>query len=258
MNRRAFSNPLRAAWRLLAVLAVTLYYIVCFQAGRLFRRDSHERPLRYTQNWARSLARIMGMQITVRGEPPRRASLLTPNHMGYCDIIALASRIQTFFVAKAEIASWPLIGYIFRETEHIIVNREDTRALPETIAEISARLKASHAVCVFLEGTSSGGECVLPFIPPLIQAALEAAADIIPVGVRWKPTDPRIDVAEDIAYWKDHSFGPHAWRLLGFRRLEVEISFGEPITPAGLSRGELAEMAHSSVAELTGLETSTG
>ena len=256
MSQRAFSNPLRALWRLVAALAVTLYYIVRFHLTAIFRRGDasrHERSLWYTQHWARRLAWIMGLRISIKGEPPRQASLLTPNHMGYCDIIALASNIRTFFVAKAEIASWPLIGYIFRKSDHIIVSREDPRVLPDTIAEVRGRLEARHSVCVFLEGTSTGGDGVLPFMPPLTQAARAAAVDIVPVGVRWTPSDARIEVAEDIAYWKDHSFGPHAWRLLGFKRLEGEIAFGEPIGSDGRSRVELAEAARSRVVELAGL-----
>ena len=256
-RRRALSNPLRSLWHLLAVSLVSLYFFLSYHLTRLFLPkgiSTLPRSLRYTHRWTRGLLRVLGWKIKVEGNPPPRGSLLVPNHMGHADIVAISSAIPTFFVAKAEVAGWPIVGYMFRKTEHIIVTREGTKELPETINEIQKRLEAGFNVCVFLEGTSTGGDRVLPFFPALTQPAIAAAAPLVPMAIRWRPRNPRIDVSEDIAYWKeDHVFAPHAWRLMGFKGIEVEVTFGDPILPQGHRRGELAEEAHRRVLELTGL-----
>jgi len=256
-GRRAFSNPLRALWRLLAVSLVSFYFFLSYHLTRPFLPkgvSTLPRSLRYTHRWTRGLLRVLGWKVKVEGNPPAPGSLLAPNHMGHADIVAISSAIPTFFVAKAEVAGWPVVGYMFRKAEHIIVTREGTRELPATIGEIQKRLEDGFNVCVFLEGTSTGGDRVLPFFPALTQPAIAAAAPLVPMAIRWQPRAPRIDVSEDIAYWKEnHVFAPHAWRLMGFKGIEVKVTFGDPILPQGHKRAELAEEAHRRVLELTGL-----
>ena len=256
-ERRAFSNPLRALWRLLAVSLVSFYFFLSYHLTRPFLPkgvSTLPRSLRYTHRWTRGLLRVLGWKVRVEGNPPPQGSLLAPNHMGHADIVAISSAIPTFFVAKAEVAGWPVVGYLFRKAEHIIVTREGSRELPATIGEIQKRLEAGFNVCIFLEGTSTGGDRVLPFFPALAQPAIAAGAPLVPMAIRWRPRDRRIDVSEDIAYWKEeHVFAPHAWRLIGFKGIEVEVAFGDPILPQGRKRGELAEQARRRVLELTGL-----
>jgi 1-acyl-sn-glycerol-3-phosphate acyltransferase len=251
----AYSNPLRALWRLAAITLVILFYYLHYHLTRHWipkGADTFLRSLRYTHSWARKVCRIMGIRTKVSGELPEAGSMLTPNHLGYADILAIAAAIPTFFVAKSEIAGWPGIGYIFRKTEHIIVHREDAKELPGTIREMGRRLQAGHNVCVFLEGTSTGGDAVLPFLPSLTQAAISTCSPLAPMAVRWRPRNRRIDVSEDIAYWKDHVFASHAWRLLGLKGLEVEIRFGKALPTRERKRRELAEAARSEVMRLCG------
>lgn len=258
---RAGSNPIRAAWRLAYLLAGTFGFVVAWLVVRPPASNPPARLVaarRWTSRWLAHCARSLGLRVIATGNRPPDGSLIAPNHLGYADVVALGSVLPCFFVAKIDVESWPLVGYLFKTSHNIGVPRVRAKALVETTRRITERLRAGHSVCVFLEGTSSGGGTLLPFYPPLVQPAIDAGAPVVPVALHWRPTSPAIDVAEDIAYWKDHTFGPHAWRLLGLKGICVEIEFGEPILPAHHTRKSLAERAHAEVARLCGYSATAG
>lgn len=187
------------------------------------------------------LRRASGFQVRLRGSAPPDGALLAPNHTGYADILALGSCVPVFFVPKAEIASWPVIGALVRMAGNVMTVRKASRALSSAAQGIAQRLRCGCSVCVFLEGTSSGGDGVLPFRSSFLQPAIDTGAPIVPVAIRWASADPDVVPSEDIAYWKNHTFGPHFLRFLGLRDVYAEITFGPAILPqAGQSRKELA------------------
>lgn len=250
------SNRFLASMRLVGIAAWTLLIFPFFLLGQTLRGET---PRRYpnstwwSQFWLGPCRRMLGVRVHVEGSPPPEGCLLASNHTGYLDIIVLASLLRCFFVGKAEIATWPFMGVLYRKTDQIIVSRKRGRDLVETISRVSERLNAGQSVCVFLEGTSTGNDLLLPFYAPLVQPALDSGALVAPIGIRWRPRNPRLRVAEDIAYWGGHHMGHHAWRLLGLRGLDVHVRYGEPVSPEGHSRKSLAAELERRIAELTDL-----
>jgi len=230
-------------------IMICLWSVVC-----LAQRDEErvtKLALVWTRWWLRRCTQLMGVRVTVTGPLPPAGSLIAPNHLGYADIFAVGASVPCFFVAKSDVATWPLIGYVFRKSRQIAVSRtRSTKALKETLQTVSDRLRAGYSVCVFLEGTSSGGETVLPFHGALLQPALDVRAPIVPAAIRWSADDSRIDVREDVAYWKDHTFVPHMFRLLGLRGVHADIRFGESMKTGSLSRNETADALHDAVSQL--------
>lgn len=198
----------------------------------------------WTNHWAKALCASVGIDVRTEGNLPSGGCLLTPNHIGYCDILALAHTLPTVFVAKSEIASWPVIGRLFEAAGHISVARGNRRSLPQTCRDIASFLGADQKVCVFLEGTSTGGDAVRPFHSSLVQAAIDTQTPLVPVAIRWSALQPGVRIDEDVAYWKDHAFVPHLWRFLGLRGIAAVVRFGAPIESSGRNRKELAAEAH--------------
>ncbi|GMW02050.1 MAG: hypothetical protein AMXMBFR84_31860 [Candidatus Hydrogenedentota bacterium] len=251
--RRAWSNPFRAAWRTLAILLACAFFYTVWHCRILFVRDRarmHALCTIWTRRWAAVLRRCAGIRVSVAGPIPPNGVMIAPNHSGYLDVLAIGSIVPCFFVAKADVESWPIVGSLFRVSGHISVSRKRSKALADVTEAIEERLREGQSVCVFLEGTSTGNDRVLPFYPPLVEPAIRAEANIVPLGIRWRADDPRIDVAEDVAYWKDHTFGPHAWRVLGLREIEAELSFGDPVFTTTSERKKLAHHCGLSTAFL--------
>ncbi len=252
--RRAVPSPIVASLRFIAFLGCTAWALSGVLIGRFLARTVNAKRFAatyWTRQWFLGGRHVLGMKVRVSGPMPPPGVLLAPNHAGYIDMIALGSIVNTFFVAKLEIESWPVIGYLLRVSETVGVPRSKTRGLIVAIEGVAERLRGGHRVCVFLESTTTGGEELLPFRGAMLQAALDANAPIVPVGIQYRLTRPDMDFAEDVAYWKtDHVFGPHFWRLIGLGNLDAEIVFGEPILPATQDRAALADQIRERVIEL--------
>src|SRR5712691_9653341 len=108
----------RAFFRMLALCGVTAGYYLRWLAGAPFVFASNSRARNWQnrnfRGWARTSARVMAMTINVRNEPPSAPFLLVSNHLSYVDVIVLGSQANCAFVAKSEVASWPIIGLICR------------------------------------------------------------------------------------------------------------------------------------------------
>ncbi len=248
----ARASASRAAVRVALICVVTTAYYWAFLIHRLAAADKvrrYEAALYWSQKWAQAFGRIASLQVVVRGSPPPAGTLLCPNHLGYADVLAIAASTRCFFVSRADAADWPLVGPLVRSSEQILVSRKRDRGLGATAKQMADRLAAGLSVCVFLEGTSTGGDTILPFLPALLQPAIDCRARVAPVALRWSSPDPAVVVSEDVAYWKDHRFPAHFWRLMGLKGTRVEVVFGEAHFP-GLDRKRLAARLHQQVNQL--------
>ncbi len=181
---------------------------------------------RFTPLWAQMVLHQMGIRVRCIGPRPPEGALLAPNHSSYLDIPVLASQTPCLFLSKAEIADWPVFGSLMRSSSHLHFARRSPRELRAAIDAVSSKLASGARVCVFLEGTTHG-KGMLPFRSSFLAATQASNAQVVPVGIRYH-VPPGVDFAEDVAYWKDHQIGAHAWRLLGLRGIEAEVRFGEP------------------------------
>ena len=204
----------------------------------------------------RIVCALVGVRVTQHGrEAPERPLLLTANHLSWLDIPVLGSCIPLSFVAKSEVASWPLFGTFARLQRSVFVDRQRRSATGKTMSEIARRLTDGDAMVLFAEGTSSDGATVLPFRTALIGAAQAALAGngngegtqtvwvqplaIVYTRIQGVPLDRRTRPL--IAWYGDMDLAPHLWRLLKEGAVDVEVIWGEPVAVApGTDRKTLA------------------
>src|SRR5438128_9577779 len=155
---------LRATVRLLALSGVMAGYYLRWLAGLPFVFASPEFARSWRKRnfggWARASARILGLRINVRNAPPASPFLLVSNHLSYVDIIVLESQVDCAFIAKSEVASWPIIGFICRTLNTIFIDRRKKRDVLKAMAKAEATLNRGLGVVLFAEGTSTAGHMV--------------------------------------------------------------------------------------------------
>lgn len=203
---------------------------------------------RVQQVWARGLCRILCVRVRVHGEPPRGAFLLVANHLSYVDILVLGGLFPCTFVAKAEIARWPVLGLLARASGTLFVERENKRALRSVNRRLVARLEQGQGLVLFPEGTSTAGERVLPFRPALLEPAAALGLPVRYAALRYATPPGERAPAEVVCWWGDMTFGAHVLELLRLAHVEAFVHFGpEPI--ADPDRKTLAARLWAAVAE---------
>ena len=141
---------------------------------------------------ARWLLRCCGIRVRVidrRGAAEGATSgsglLVVAGHIGWADVLALATVSPMGFVARADLVAWPVLGRVARLMRVIPIERERLRQLPEVIAATSARLAAGERVGVFPEGTTWCGRAHGRLRPALFQAAVDTATPVQPIRLRY-------------------------------------------------------------------------
>ncbi|HTJ94174.1 MAG TPA: lysophospholipid acyltransferase family protein, partial [Pararobbsia sp.] len=154
-------------------------------AATIFQRADAAKKQAMIRLWSRQLLDLCGMKIVVHGDERTidKGALVVGNHVSWIDIYVVNAWRPTPFVAKAEIAKWPVIGWLAKTIDTIFIEREkrgDARRIMHHLAE---QMSAGKNVFVFPEGTTGDGQALLPFHSNLFQAAVSAGAPVQPVAM---------------------------------------------------------------------------
>ncbi len=227
-------SPFRAMGRFVIYLSLTFALMpVQLIALRFNRKLSISLPMFYH----RCCCWIMGLQVVSHGKiSTARPTLFISNHCSYIDITVLASQLPASFVAKSEVADWPLFGMLARLQRTVFVERRVSRAAFHR-DEMRLRLEQGENLIMFPEGTSSDGNRVLPFKSALFSVAQQnldgkelvvqpvsiayTRLDGMPIGRMLKPY---------FAWYGDMEMAPHMWILFGLGICRVEVIFHAPVT----------------------------
>lgn len=191
-------------------------------------------------------AKWMGVRINLHGEIPSRG-LIVANHVSYVDIVALSAATACAFVSKMEVASWPLFGLYAKCGATIFVDRERRGAVAGVAEEMRSRLDAGVPLTLFPEGTSTGGDDVLPFRSSLFEPVVELGCPVTACALRYSL--PGGSVADEVAYWRDMTLAPHLLNLLSETGVTLDIHFGPSSRRTG-DRKTLARDLHAEVRTL--------
>jgi 1-acyl-sn-glycerol-3-phosphate acyltransferase len=236
----------------LSAMAVTLALLL---PAHLLTARGSTKPSSVARLFVRIARRLLGLRVTVGGAAPAGSGgvLYVSNHVSWADIFVLGSVLPASFVAKADVAVWPVLGWLVRQHGTIFVDRTRRSRAGEQSDSIAKRLKDGDSVLLFPEGTSSDGQGVLPFRSALFASAVAAGARVQPVTVAWIKVGRRPVVEANrrtIAWIDDMELVPHIWALLRGGGAEARIVC-HPVLAAG-DRRTLARASQGLVTQ--GLE----
>jgi 1-acyl-sn-glycerol-3-phosphate acyltransferase len=195
-------------------------------------------PLPVCRWYFATATRVMGIRVIVRGEQSAaKSKLAVANHISYLDIFVLGGLIKGSFVAKAEIANWPVFGTMGKVGHTVFVDRKRT-ATGVARDGIQERLDAGHTLIMFPESTSHDGNRVRPFKSALFTVAERRTRDGQPVTVqpvsiaytRLNGLPLGIGWRSFFAWYGDMDLMPHVWQAMRLGRLTAEVTFHPPVT----------------------------
>ena len=192
----------------------------------LLRKDTSRWRARTLTGWARHTARLLGMRVQVKGAPPDPPFFLVTNHLGYVDILVLASQAPCTFIAKAEVARWPVFGALCRSVNTLFIERGSKRDIPHVVEEIEGVLGRGVGVVLFPEATSSAGATVLPFRPSLLEAAARARMPVSYATLTYRTPPDAPPAHLSVCWWGEMTLLRHIQGLLRLRRFDATVTFG--------------------------------
>ena len=206
--------------------------------------DAHARRARI-RSWSRRLLHLMSIDIRMTGTLGHPNVIVVANHVSWLDIFALHAAGPVRFIAKAEIARWPVLGRLVAGVGTLFIERERRHDTHRVNQEVAKALAAGDIVAVFPEGTTTDGSTLLPFKGSLLQPIVDAAGSVQPVAIRYRTPDGARSTAP--AYDEGVTFVASFWRLCGEARLVVDIVAGTPLPATGKHRRELAREAEETI-----------
>src|SRR6184192_3232697 len=156
--RQSISTALLGIWRAFAVVFFSLCALVENAIAIPFfsgARRLHARAL-WLHRWSRFACRVLGIRIRTHGSMPS-SGLLVSNHLSYLDIVVLSSIRPCVFVAKRDVARWPLFGWLAHAAGTIFVDRERRFSSRKAVEVVRQAIGTGSVVVLFPEGTSSDG-----------------------------------------------------------------------------------------------------
>jgi len=214
---------LRAARRTIQVFGASGGVTAIYALVGLANGFDQAAAARWTRRWAAALTRGFDLRVQVTGAPPEGGALVVSNHRSYVDIIALGSLVEACFIAKAEIARWPLLGPTFRVSSTIFVDRGAPDSGRRVRDQVTDRLGRGLSIINFSEGTTHGGTGLLPFKPGLYHTVRGMDIPIVPTTVTYSGMEERVE------WIGDDTFLDHFLRLAGHSNGTAHVHFGKPL-----------------------------
>lgn len=198
---------------------------------------------------SRRVLRVFVSRVEAAGSPPK-SGLLVCNHLSYLDILLLASLTPAVFVSKHEVRHWPVLGWLARLAGTIFVRRERRGDVGQITQAIRGVLHQGQLVALFPEGTTSNGKQVLPFKSSLLEPATGGDPELFAGHIGYAVSEGSVE--NDVCYWGDMTFFPHAMKLLTKPRVVARVRFSR-VQSRNNDRKALARDLHAEVLRLEAL-----
>lgn len=233
------------AWRWLRfALHLAQGLLIVFTLYPLTRPDTHRR---FRQRWSRRLLTVLGVELHPAGQAVEPGCLLVANHVSWLDIFVINALAPSAFVSKAEVRTWPFIGWLAARNETVFLRRGSRGHALVINAEIGAMLDAGRNVTVFPEGTTTDGSHVLHFHAALLQPAIASGHAVQPLAISYHGPDGRRSRAA--AYDGDLSLGQCIANIIAAPRLVARTHPTTPLDTTERSRKEIAALARDTIIE---------
>ena len=202
---------------------------------------------RLTRRWSRKLLGLCRIKIEqMPGAPVLDHALIVANHVSWLDIFVINALHPCRFVAKAEIRSWPVLGWLAAGAGTVFIARGNRRELRHIFKGLVTVLQEGQRVAFFPEGTTSRQGEVLPFHANLFEAAIDAKVAVQPYALSYVDAAGAFHPAVD--YVGDTSFVDSLFTILEAPPVIARLQALAPIEAGGAHRRELAQAAQGAVA----------
>ena len=186
----------------------------------LYKDPNNPVNTRYVQYFCRRLCEVFNIEVQVHGAIPREPALWVSNHISWLDVAVLGSGARIFFLAKAEVEKWPILGNLAKGGGTLFIKRGsgDSIRIREQITEF---LKQDIPVLFFPEATTTDGTKVKKVHGRLLGAAIEAQRPVQICVICYVNQNGELDMVAP--FIGEMSFAEHVQRVLEMPRVTAHL-----------------------------------
>ena len=198
------------------------------------------------QLWSQQLLGIVGVRVKMNLTSMPGGTVVVSNHISWLDIFVINSLAPCRFVAKSDIRSWPLLGWMAEQAGTIYISRGSKADVKRIYQYLIDQIEAGERVAFFPEGTTARQGEVLPFHANLFEAAIHAKVPVQPFALRYLDQEGALHAA--VEFIGDMTFAASLVNILMAGEIIVELQGLDFIGSDGAHRRELAAASRKAVA----------
>lgn len=203
------------------------------------------------KKWSAALLGILQVEVDIRNEAGASTqALIVSNHISWLDIFVINSLQPCRFVAKADIRSWPALGWLCEKSGTIFIARGKQREVRRVYEGLVTSIRAGERIAFFPEGTTAAQGTLLPFHPNLFEAAIEAGVPVQPYALRYLDEQGNLHAAAD--FIGDMTFVDSMLLIMKTRKMTAQLILLPTIATTGAHRRDLSLQARQAIADKLG------
>jgi len=169
---------------------------------------------------------IFNIQVAVKGQAPKAPFFLVCNHLSYLDILPLFMTLNCTFVAKKEIRSWPVLGFMVKHMGVVFVDRKRRSDVIRVNQILTQALNKQQGVVIFPEGTSSSGSKVLPLRSSLLHYPSSHLIEVHAASFYYRTGVNDTPAIDSVCFFGGrHSFMDHFFEMAKNNKIYCELRF---------------------------------
>ncbi len=206
--------------KLVAGLAAIIQGFYLVFRHRLYKDPNNPCNTRYVQHFCRQLCKVFNLEIQVHGVIPREPALWVSNHVSWLDVAVLGSGARVFFLAKAEIEKWPLLGKLAKGGGTLFIKRGSGDSI-KIKEQITTFLKQDIPVLFFPEATTSDGSKIKKIYGRILGSAIEANRPVQICLICYVNQDGQLDTVAPFV--GNISFADHVKKVLEMPKVAAHL-----------------------------------
>ncbi|MEM7357763.1 MAG: lysophospholipid acyltransferase family protein [Pseudomonadota bacterium] len=227
-DRKIAKNYFHVLWRAPALLVWIIVMPLVFFLFKLVGSAFHKEIPHF---FHQGVQKILGLRVKYSGELHKEhPTLFVSNHISYLDVFVLGG-IRAYFIAKSEVAGWPVLGQLARFQNTLFIERSAGKARQQ-LKIMQSHLREGNSLILFPEGTSTDGVHVEPFKSSLFEAAnleeSETRVSIQAITVAYTHQAGKKmnqEMRDYYAWYATMPFGPHFRNLFALQKVDVKVHF---------------------------------
>jgi 1-acyl-sn-glycerol-3-phosphate acyltransferase len=219
--KTALTAPFVALWIMVMVLLYQINRVLRFAKEQTLIRQFHT-----------GVKKLFNLQVNTTGELwTDTPTIYVSNHVSYMDIFVLGAALPGSFIAKSEVAGWPVFGQLANFQGTLFFERNARRA-QDQVNILKSRLTDGGNLIFFPEGTSTPGTHIETFRSSLLAASELEGVRIQPVTIAYShyEGEPMDQATRDFYAWYiPMPFLSHFLTGLGLGKSGIQLILHPPV-----------------------------